>query len=85
MTTSDLAAASAGVKIKDRVRATINERRMRFIELAQDIHQRPELAFSEMYAADRITSVLSQEGFTVLRGVGGLPTAFTGLGEDRFA
>jgi hypothetical protein len=56
MTTSDLAAASAGVKIKNRVRATINERRKTFIELAHDIHQHPELAFSETYAADRITS-----------------------------
>jgi metal-dependent amidase/aminoacylase/carboxypeptidase family protein len=82
MTTSDLTAASAGVKIKDRVGATINERRKTFIELAHDIHQRPELAFSETYAADWITSVLSQEGFTVLRGVGGLPTAFTATTGD---
>jgi metal-dependent amidase/aminoacylase/carboxypeptidase family protein len=82
MTTSDLAATSAGVTIKNRVRATINERRKTFIELAHDIHQRPELAFSETYAAHRITSVLSQEGFTVLRGVGGLPTAFTATTGD---
>ena len=40
MTTSDLAATSAGVTIKNRVRATINERRKTFIKLAHDIHQR---------------------------------------------
>ncbi|HEY6687326.1 MAG TPA: M20/M25/M40 family metallo-hydrolase [Propionibacteriaceae bacterium] len=71
------ASESPTVAVKYQVHAAINQQRATFIELAHDIHQHPELAFAEAYAAERITQVLTQDGFTVRTGVGDLPTAFT--------
>lgn len=62
--------------LKDEVRAAIEERSGAFVRLAHDIHAHSELALAEEYAAERITDVLVDEGFTVLWGVVGVPTAF---------
>lgn len=48
------------------------------VELSTDLHAHPELAMKEHHAADRLTTLLEQDGFTVERGVAGLPTAFVG-------
>lgn len=58
------ASESPTVAVKDEVHAAINQQRATFIELAYDIHQHPELAFAEAYAAERITQVVIslQEG-----------------------
>lgn len=63
-------------RLKDEVRAAIEERSGAFVRLAHDIHAHSELALAEEYAAERITDVLVDEGFTVLWGVVGVPTAF---------
>lgn len=47
-------------------------------ELSADLHAHPELALAEYHAADRLTTLLEQDGFAVERGVAGLPTAFVG-------
>lgn len=53
------------------------------VELSADLHAHPELALAEHYAADRLTTLLEQDGFAVERGVAGLPTAFVGsVGRD---
>jgi amidohydrolase len=44
--------------------------------LSLDIHAHPELAFEETRAADRIGRFLTEQGFKVEAGVGGIPTAF---------
>jgi metal-dependent amidase/aminoacylase/carboxypeptidase family protein len=62
--------------LKDQAQATIEEQSGAFVRLAHDIHAHPELAFSEHYAAARITDLLADEGFDVRVGVFGLPTAF---------
>jgi metal-dependent amidase/aminoacylase/carboxypeptidase family protein len=77
MSSTAMAAGSPAVAVKDRVQAVINQRRATFVELAHEIHEHPETAFAEAHAARRITRLLSQEGFTVRTGAGGLPTAFT--------
>ncbi len=61
---------------KDAVRARILANRDRYVHLAHDIHQHPELAFSETYAVKRITEELAGEGFNVRQGVLGLSTPF---------
>jgi metal-dependent amidase/aminoacylase/carboxypeptidase family protein len=61
---------------KDKVRDAIYAQRDRFIRLAHEIHEHPQLAFTEEYAAARIAEVLADEGFDVRTGVFGLPTAF---------
>lgn len=56
------------------------------IALSEDIHARPELAFAEEYAADRLATMLADNGFAVTRGAYDLPTAFeatVGTGEFR--
>lgn len=53
------ASESPTVAVKDEVHAAINQQRATFIELAYDIHQHPELAFAEAYAAERITQVVN--------------------------
>jgi amidohydrolase len=45
------------------------------LALSHRIHGRPELAFEEEQAAGWIAELLDAAGFTVERGVGGLPTA----------
>lgn len=44
--------------------------------LSDDIFDRPETGGNEIYASGRLAEFLSQQGFQVERGVGGLPTAF---------
>lgn len=46
------------------------------IEISRDIHARPELAFEERYASDRLTSAMADHGMNVTRGAYGLETAF---------
>jgi amidohydrolase len=48
----------------------------RLWDVALALHRDPELAFDEHRAADRLCAELT--GFTVDRGIAGLPTAFTG-------
>lgn len=61
---------------KDRVRETIYAQRDQFIRITHDLHDHPELAFCEEFAAARITEFLKEQGFTVQKGICGLPTAF---------
>lgn len=69
---------------RDQVRAAIEAQRDRFVQLAHEIHSHPELAFAEERAAARITEVLSDEGFTVRRGIFGMPTSFiASVGHGR--
>lgn len=44
--------------------------------ISLELHARPETAFEEVYAASTLSGWLEREGFTVERGVGGMPTAF---------
>jgi amidohydrolase len=46
-------------------------------DLAIRIHERPELAFEERFAANALADHLTGEGAAVTRGAGGLETAFT--------
>jgi amidohydrolase len=61
---------------KDTVRDAIYAQRDQFVQLAHEIHEHPQLAFTEEYAAARIAEFLADEGFAVRTGVFGLPTAF---------
>jgi aminobenzoyl-glutamate utilization protein B len=54
----------------------LEERESRFIGIANQIWEHPELALMESFAADLQANDLEQDGFTITRGAGGLPTAF---------
>jgi amidohydrolase len=52
-------------------------------ELALDLFHRPELAYHEVFAAERIKRFLSAEGFSVQSGQAGLKTAFTAMAGPK--
>lgn len=55
----------------------INEHSERFIDVAQKIWEYAEPALQEFKSSKLLADELEKEGFTVERGVGGMPTAFT--------
>lgn len=61
---------------KNQARDAIYGKRDELVGLAHDIHEHPELAFYEEYAAARLAEFLSDHGFDVRQGICGLPTAF---------
>ncbi|MFH1169487.1 MAG: M20 family metallopeptidase [Chloroflexota bacterium] len=65
-------------KLKASVIADVDERRQQLSELSLKIHSHPELAFKESQAAAWLSQFLQDNGFSVERGICGLPTAFRG-------
>lgn len=55
----------------------IDEKKDVFCNISDSLWENPEIPFHEYEAAKLITGVLEKEGFTVTRGVAGMPTAFT--------
>lgn len=49
------------------------------IELSHALHADPEIAFQEIRASASVADQLDAAGFTVTRGLGGLPTAVSGV------
>ena len=62
--------------LKQRVAAAVERLGDQLTALSLDIHAHPELAFEETHAADRVGRFLTEQGFKVEAGVGGIPTAF---------
>lgn len=62
---------------KERTKGTLEGRAGGLVELSHAIHARPELAFEETYAAERLCEVLSDSGMAVESGICDLPTAFS--------
>lgn len=55
----------------------IDEKHDIFYNISDSLWENPEIPFHEYEAAKLITAELEKEGFTVTRGVAGMPTAFT--------
>ena len=53
----------------------LEERQSRFVTMANKIWDNPEVALKETYAANLQANDLAQDGFTICRGIGDLPTA----------
>jgi amidohydrolase len=64
-------------ELKARVTERVDARGAALDDLAIRIHERPELAFEERFAANALADHLTGEGAAVTRGAGGLETAFT--------
>ncbi|MFH1382364.1 MAG: M20 family metallopeptidase [Chloroflexota bacterium] len=62
--------------LKAAVTQEIDVRSPQLRELSLQIHAHPELGFKEVKAADWLTQYLGENGFSVERGLCGLPTAF---------
>jgi metal-dependent amidase/aminoacylase/carboxypeptidase family protein len=67
--------ADAGLRLRQRVRAAIENDKGDLVGLAHDIHAHPRLAYEEHYAAGRISEYLKRSGFEVELGVYDMPTA----------
>ena len=63
-------------ELKQNVIVTIDSMESDLIKVSQDIHARPELAFEEFYAADRLCTMVEDNGLEVTRNAYGLETAF---------
>ncbi len=66
-----------------RIDARLDEERGALLDLAHRILAHPEIRFEEVQAAAWLTEALEARGFTVERGVGGLPTAFRARLDGR--
>ena len=63
-------------ELKQNVIDTIDSMASDLIKVSQDIHARPELAFEEFFAADRLCTMVEDNGLKVTRNAYGLETAF---------
>jgi amidohydrolase len=63
-------------KLKAAVAREIDKRYAQLGELSRKIHDNPETAMQERRATNWLTEFLKENGFTVVKGVAGMPTAF---------
>ncbi|MGV9248393.1 amidohydrolase [Streptomyces sp. NPDC003710] len=68
--------------VHEELRGAVAERARLVWEAALALHADPEYAFAEHRAAGLLTGALAREGFTVERGVAGMPTAFAARSGD---
>jgi amidohydrolase len=62
--------------VNERVSSAIDRHAARFIGISKEIWDNPELGFQEYRAQRLLTAPLSEAGFTVDNGIGGMETAF---------
>ena len=63
-------------RIKRDLCTAIDRRARQLLDLSHAVHSRPELAFSEHWAAATLAGILEDADFRVQRAAFGLPTAF---------
>jgi metal-dependent amidase/aminoacylase/carboxypeptidase family protein len=68
---------------KQRLVDEVDIRREELIRIADRIHANPEVAFEEVESAALLCDVLEGNGFDVVRGAGGLETAFVATLHGR--
>jgi len=68
--------------LKDRLRAEVEARADRLVELSHAIHEHPETNYQEQFAHDLLTGVLEEEGLEVERSAYGVDTAFVARAGD---
>jgi amidohydrolase len=62
--------------LKDQIISDVEKYREELCQLSRQIHANPELGFHEFRAMAWLTEVLENQGFSLERGIFGLPTAF---------
>ena len=63
-------------ELKASITAEIDSQRHQLNELSLKLHANPELGFHEVQAASWLTQYLEEKGFSIERGICGMPTAF---------
>lgn len=69
--------------LKHRVIAEVEARRDLLIRIADEIFANPEIGFQEFASAALLSDTLEENGFTLVRGVAGLETAFVATVQGR--
>jgi len=64
---------------KNQVIAQIDRLQTNLWQISKSLYQHPEIAFQEFKSAALLTDMLSEAGFSVERGIGGLETAFRAI------
>ncbi len=75
-------------QLKEQAQAEVERLAPDLLSVSQFLHANPEIAYEEHQAAELLTDVLGQHGFTVERGLANLPTSFKGTigsGAPRIA
>ncbi len=62
--------------IKHKLQSGIDQVKDELVGLAKQIHENPEIAFTEVKASKWLADYLEEKGFKVMRAVGGLDTSF---------
>ncbi len=70
-------------ELKGKVQEAVDEQRGRLREISGFIYENPELGSEEFKAAELLTGELEKQGFTVERGILGMPTAFSATYKGR--
>ncbi|MDR7233547.1 amidohydrolase [Agrococcus sp. BE272] len=78
MTTTDTPRALTVPALVDEARERLAAHLPTLVDVAADLHAHPEIRFTEVHAAARLTAELERAGFAVERGFAGLETAFVG-------
>ena len=66
-------------ELKQIVIKVIDDMATDLTKVSRDIHARPELAFEEFYAADRLCTMVEDNGLDITRNAFGLETAFVSV------
>ena len=67
----------------DKVWTLVDAKRQEFLDLADRIWEKPEIAYDEYESTAEHTAMLQAQGFRVTENVAGIPTAVMGeAGED---
>ena len=67
---------SKKAELKAEIKRRVDEQRQALVQLSLNIHDNPEPGFKEEKASGWLTGYLSENGFQIEKGIGGLPTAF---------
>jgi amidohydrolase len=70
-------------EVKQNLRERVDSLKGQIIDIADYLHQNPELGYAEYKACERLTLELEKSGFKVNRGVAGLPTAFRAVFQGK--
>jgi amidohydrolase len=62
--------------LKEVINFQIDQMRERLIEISETVHANPEIGYQEYQTSQLYTEELRKNGFTLVNGVSGLPTAF---------
>ncbi|WKL57597.1 amidohydrolase [Asticcacaulis sp. ZE23SCel15] len=82
LTAPSLAAAEASPKLKAAAQVGVKDRTVLAQQMVNSIYSFAEPGFQEYKTSEYVTGILEKNGFTITRGVAGIPTAWTATWGD---